>query len=230
MTNSSNDEQYSQPVIKAFQYSSSSELNSYIYSTEYNTYSGGGYVYHLRGTLQNITASLNELENTSWIDRNTRAVFLTFSLYNPNVNLFVYCSLLMEYIPSIGSLVPRASFQPFKLVQLYTNGDLIYCLVYLLIVIYYIYIEIRFSVKLKKSYFKRVWSYINWTMIVCSWVGVGIHFIRQNELNRLGQIFKMSHSFYPVNLQFASYLNNILIYQIGFCCFFATIKSYVFGL
>ncbi|CAF3966068.1 unnamed protein product, partial [Rotaria sp. Silwood1] len=78
---------------------------SQTFSTEYNTYFGGGYNYQLRGSLLEIIGDLSELENTSWFDRNTRAIFLTFNLYNPNVNLFIYCSLLMEYLPSMGYLI-----------------------------------------------------------------------------------------------------------------------------
>ncbi|CAF3412739.1 unnamed protein product, partial [Rotaria socialis] len=224
LSNQSNDDEYSHSIINAFKYRSASELDSYIYATEYNTYFGGGYNYQLRGSLSEIIENLTQLEKTSWLDSNTRAIFLTFNLYNPNVNLFTYCSLLIENVPTIGRLIPRISFQPFKLVQLYTNAELIYCIIYLILVTYYIYIEIRLIVKLRLSYVKHIWSYFNWCIIIFSWTGVGFHFIRQAELKRLGKLFKHSHGYYPINLQFASYLNNLLTYQLGFCCFFATIK------
>ncbi|CAF3773960.1 unnamed protein product [Rotaria sp. Silwood1] len=130
----------------------------------------------------------------------------------------------MEYLPSMGCLIPRVSFQPLKLVQLYTNIELIYIIIYLFLIRYYIYIKIRLIIEHRLSYIKQIWSYINWTIIIFSWIGVGFHFMRQAELKRLGKLFKFSHGYYPINLQFVSYLNNLLTDQLGFCCFFTTIK------
>ncbi|CAF4883239.1 unnamed protein product, partial [Rotaria sp. Silwood1] len=48
-----------------------SHVMSQTFSTEYNTYFGGGYNYQLRGSLLEIIGDLSELENTSWFDRNT---------------------------------------------------------------------------------------------------------------------------------------------------------------
>ncbi|CAF5064776.1 unnamed protein product [Rotaria sp. Silwood1] len=129
------------------------------------------------------------------------SIFLTFNLYNPNVNLFIYCSLLVEYLPSIGCLIPRVSFQPLKLVQRYTNVELIYIIIYLFLILCYIYIEIRLIIEHRLSYIKQIWCYINWTIIIFSWIGVGFHFMRQAELKRLGKLFKFSHGYYSINLQ-----------------------------
>ena len=52
----------------------------------------------------------------SWIDYYTRAVFLEFTVYNPNVNLFSYVNYLMEF-PATGGIIasPRIiSFQIYS--------------------------------------------------------------------------------------------------------------------
>ena len=46
------------------------------------------------------------LEKLEWVDLRTRAVFIEFTLYNANVNLFASCIMLVEFISS-GAAVTR---------------------------------------------------------------------------------------------------------------------------
>ncbi len=71
-----------------------------------DSYSGGGYVFLLNGSTQQVTSSLQQLQIDGWIDRNTRAVFVEFSAYNDQQNLFVILQLLIE-ISSFRSSLPR---------------------------------------------------------------------------------------------------------------------------
>jgi polycystin 1L2 len=209
---------------RAFKYTESDD-KTLIYSTSYATYMAGGYVHEIvGGKPEKVILEFENLRNHSWIDRYTRAVFLTFGLYNPNVNLFVYCSLLLEQLPTTFELILRPSFQPFKLVQLYTGTDLIYCLIYLILILYYMYAEIKLIFEMRKAYIKQFWSYINWAIIFCSWFGVVIHIFRQTEMKKMVNSLKDNKEKTGVNLQFFSYLDSLLTYLLGFCCFFGTIK------
>ena len=208
----------------AFRHSSSAN-NSLIYSTPVATYMSGGYVHEIMAKDSNLMkAGFKYLKDHRWIDRYTRAVFLTFGLYNPNANLFVYCTLLLEQLPITNNLILRPSFQPFKLVQLYTGTDLIYCLIYLILIIYYMITEIKLILQKRKAYLKQFWSYINWAIIFCSWFAVVIHILRQTEVKKMAKTLKENRGLSPINLQFFSYLDSVLTYLLGFCCFFGTIK------
>ncbi|UJR25593.1 hypothetical protein I4U23_006937 [Adineta vaga] len=203
----------------------SSEDKTLIYSTTYATYMAGGYVHEIRGS--NIDAIRNGIRNLRthhWIDRYTRAVFLTFGLYNPNANLFVYCSFLLEQLPITNTVIFQASFQPFKLVQLYTGTELLYCLSYLILIIYYMITEIKLFLETRQGYIKQFWSYVNWAIIICSWFGVVIHVYRQIEVKKMAKILERTKGQEPINLQLFSYLDNVLTYLLGFCCFFGTVK------
>ena len=48
-----------------------------------------------------------ELEDHDWLDVNSRAVFLEFTVYNANVNLFGSVIMLIEFM-STGGAVTRA--------------------------------------------------------------------------------------------------------------------------
>ncbi|CAF1236168.1 unnamed protein product [Adineta ricciae] len=214
----------SEKFLHSFQYKPS-EDKTLIYSTAHATYLAGGYVHEIQGmTIPQIRAGFENLRAHHWIDRYTRAVFLTFGLYNPDANLFVYCSFLLEQLPVTKTITFQASFQPFKLVKLYTGTELIYCLIYLALIIYYMVIEVRLFLSTRQKYVKQFWSYINWGIIVCSWFGIVIHVLRQIEMKKMAKTLTQTKGHKPINLQIFSYLDNLLNYLLGFCCFFGTLK------
>ena len=55
-------------------------------SATLDSYSGGGYVYKVRGSSNNIRSDLQDLKRQYWIDNSTRAVIVEFSTYNANVS------------------------------------------------------------------------------------------------------------------------------------------------
>jgi hypothetical protein len=73
--------------FKEFKYKTAEELQSLPFSATLDSYSGGGYVYRIRGSAKNIQNDLEDLRRLYWVDNNTRAVFLEFSTYNANVRL-----------------------------------------------------------------------------------------------------------------------------------------------
>lgn len=109
-SNETNDK-YSSSIIRAFQYQSSENLDTYTYIGEHGIYSGNGYVYEFRGSLFNLKSNLSKLHQLAWIDGKTRAIFIQLTLYNPNVQLFTSVTLLSEFL-STGGVFPSARFEP----------------------------------------------------------------------------------------------------------------------
>ncbi len=48
---------------------------------------------------------LEHLQDNNWLDYYTRAIFMEFTVYNPNTNLFSYVNYVMEF-PPMGSVIP----------------------------------------------------------------------------------------------------------------------------
>ena len=98
---------------KAFEYQRMSDLKGLPYWGAFSTYSGGGYVADLGTTQNQALTMLESLSDNSWIDLLTRAVFLEFTAYNPNINLFSHVLYLIEFPPiGVAKAFPRiASFQ-----------------------------------------------------------------------------------------------------------------------
>jgi hypothetical protein len=87
------------------------------------------------------------------------------------------------------------------------------------------WIEIRLLIEFKWKYYHRFWSYIEVGIIICSWTSVGIYIWRYHECQSIEKLFEQTNGYVYINLQLTSYVNDLLTYLFGFCCFFGTIKS-----
>lgn len=84
--------------------------------------------------------------------------------------------------------------------------------------------EIRSLLTNGLKYFRDFWSYAEIGIIACSWGFVIVFVWRVRERNRISTLFQETNGYGYVNLQFASYVNDILTFLLGFCCFFGTFK------
>ena len=72
-------------------WNSEAGLDGQQYSTQFATYGGGGYVALLGKSYVSARAVIDRLFSGLWIDRGTRVIFVDFTVYNPNINLFGVC-------------------------------------------------------------------------------------------------------------------------------------------
>ncbi|CAF4143107.1 unnamed protein product, partial [Adineta steineri] len=214
---------YSLSISQSFQYKSSKDLDTYTYIGDHGSYPGDGYVYEFRGGLSDLQSNLSQLHTLGWINNQTRAVIIQFTLYNPNVQLFTAVTFLMEFL-STGGVYPAARVEPMSFGAFTSPFQLICMMFYMIFIIYFMWMEIKSLFSLKWSYFQQFWSYVEVGMIVCSWSSVGIYVWRYKEYKRISSLFEQTNGYVYINLQFASYINDILTYFYGFCCFFGTIK------
>uniref|UniRef100_K1QE36 Polycystic kidney disease 2-like 1 protein n=1 Tax=Magallana gigas TaxID=29159 RepID=K1QE36_MAGGI len=140
---------------------------------EYNTYSGGGYILKFVKDRENAYLLLKELVEHDWINRNTRAVFLEFTMYNPNVNLFVYAMLLTEF-PEVGSALTWADSRTFKPVLNFSSLGFDLVLAYFIFVFYYIFLLFKILRNCSqfgcKTFLKDPWNVVDCisTFLACS--------------------------------------------------------------
>ncbi|XP_022249693.1 uncharacterized protein LOC106466023 [Limulus polyphemus] len=77
---------------------------------QHSTYWGGSDIANLSLERNQASIQLQQLRNSSWLNRNTRAVSVEFLLYNPVFSLFTSVVLLTEFPPSGGvTVVPFIS-------------------------------------------------------------------------------------------------------------------------
>ena len=97
-------------------------------------------------------------------------------------------------------------------------------MVYLIFITYFLVMEIRSFIRLRKAYFSQFWPYIEMGVIICSWAGVGIHMWRRKEAARILKLFRLTRGDVYVNFQLIAYINDVFSFLLAFCCFFGTLK------
>lgn len=102
-------------------YKTSSDLQGSSSSGLISRYGGGGYILDLKPKYDEAKQQLDILKQNLWISRGTRVVFLDFTLYNANINLFCQIKLTVEF-PASGGAVASKTFQTVKLIRVsYSN-------------------------------------------------------------------------------------------------------------
>lgn len=72
----------------SWMYQNSDSLDGKPYWGKISTYGGGGYVQDLEMTKEESLNIIASLKDNRWLDRGTRALFIDFTVYNANINLF----------------------------------------------------------------------------------------------------------------------------------------------
>ena len=56
----------------------------------------------LRGSFKEMLKDIKQLREERWTDKYTRAVFIEFTVYNAQANLFVIVTMIAEFIDAAG--------------------------------------------------------------------------------------------------------------------------------
>lgn len=78
------------------------------------TYYGGGYAAFLPGKFIKAEALLDSLYENMWIDRYSRAIFIEFTIFNANANIFSRIQFLFE-LTNVGSILSTHEVQTLQL-------------------------------------------------------------------------------------------------------------------
>ncbi|RNA15513.1 polycystic kidney disease 1-like 2 [Brachionus plicatilis] len=211
-----------------FQYKSSDELETYPYLGQYYNFYGGGYVYFLdigKNSLEQIQTDLENLEKLSWIDAHTRGVFYEFQVYNPYLNLFAYCTILLEIIPT-GKIIKTIFFEPvilFEPSNSFAAFIIAINIIFLIFTIFFMIKEIRLIIKQKLDYLKNFWNYVEWTIFVFTWFTFSMYLYRLYAKEDLIDKIK-SHKEKVIKLQMVCYWNGMMSVCLGFLSFLGTLK------
>ncbi|KAB5581636.1 hypothetical protein PHYPO_G00178050 [Pangasianodon hypophthalmus] len=151
------------------------------------TYTGAGYYQDLALTKNESVIILAELKENLWLDHGTRAVFIDFSTYNANINLFCVIRLVVEF-PATGGAIPSYQIRTVKLIRYVTSWDyfIIGCeMVFCVFILYYIVEEIL-EVRIHKcSYFTSIWNILDVIVLLLAVVAIIFNVFRTIKVNKL---------------------------------------------
>ncbi|KAL1023776.1 hypothetical protein UPYG_G00045970 [Umbra pygmaea] len=183
----------------AWVFTEESSLNGSSYWGQVATYRGGGYYQDLSRTRKESASKIRSLKHHLWLDRGTRAVFMDFSVYNTNINLFCIARLIVEF-PATGGLVTSWQFQTVRLIRYMSSWDYFVgvCEVAFCVFILYYVVEEALEIRIHRlRYFKSLWNCLDVLIVVLSVSAIIINITRTSMVsNRLKYLLE-NHSTHP---------------------------------
>ncbi|XP_075692927.1 polycystin-1-like protein 2 [Rhinoderma darwinii] len=209
----------------AWSYRSQMKLRSHPTWGRLTTYRGGGYVVNLGGDRTTASGILQYLFNNVWLDTHTRAVFVEFTIYNANVNLFCLVRLMFE-TNALGTFLTHADLQSIRLYP-YTDGLHIFVVaaevIYFLFVIYYMVMQGKLMKTLKWGYFRSKWNLLELAIILISWSALSV-FVKRTILGNRDINYYQDHKEEFVSFNETAAADAALGYLIAFLVLLSTIK------
>lgn len=160
----------------------SNDLDGYAFQGRFASYDGSGFVYDLTNlTTNNLVDAFNYLEENTWLDRQTRAFFISLMVYNANFNLYAVVNFRFE-LTRAGNLIPSYSintvqmdlFKNFfdtaeNMISLVLDGLLYTGMLYYLLNEFRELYSIYTATGSVKGYFEDFWNVIDWALIFLSY-------------------------------------------------------------
>ncbi|NXK64946.1 PKD1 protein, partial [Sylvietta virens] len=139
-------------------------------------YDSSGYVQELGPSLEESRAQLEFLQQHTWIDNMSRAVFVELLQYNPSVDLHVAVTLRLEF-PGAGQAIAAVTISPFPLLRL-SGGVTLQLLMMVFLMLFVVYFVVSESLAIKKegrAYFTLWGNYSQWVFILLTTCTVLVH-------------------------------------------------------
>ncbi|XP_077919652.1 polycystin-1-like protein 2 [Halichoerus grypus] len=210
---------------QAWQYQSQSQRRRYPIWGKLTVYRGGGYVVPLGTDRKSASRILQYLFDNTWLDRLTRAVFVEFTVYNANVNLFCIITLTLE-TSALGTFFAQMSLQSLRLYP-FTDGWHPFVLaaeaIYLLFLLYYMILQAKLMRKQRWCYFHSKWNLLELTIILASWSALAMFVKRAILAEREIQRYR-NHGEEGISFSETAAADAALGYIIAFLVLLSTVK------
>ncbi|MED6281092.1 hypothetical protein CHARACLAT_017734, partial [Characodon lateralis] len=188
-------------------------------------YRGGGFVAELGPDFQNASSTLDYLFHSKWLDEFTRAIFVEFTVYNANVNLFCIVTLLME-TSAVGAFQFHSELHTIGLYP--STGGLYFFvmaaeIIYLLFILYYMFKQAKLLTQHRWVYFKNKWNLLELSIILLSWSAVAV-FIQRTLLGHRDITYYQNHKDQFASFYETATADSVLQYLVAFLVLLSTVK------
>ncbi|OXB56851.1 hypothetical protein ASZ78_004734 [Callipepla squamata] len=190
-------------------------------------YRSGGFIVTLPKSKQESLEKLAFLRKNGWITRGTRAVFIDFSTFNANINLFCIVRLVVEF-PATGGALTSSQMHSVKLLRYISYYDyfLASCEVAFCLFIFTFIIQEAIEIKrLKMEYFRSAWNWLDMLLILVSILAIGFNIYRTMEVSLLMEELLSNAYVYP-DFYFLAFWQVIYDEMIAVNVFFAWLKIF----
>ncbi|KAM5214232.1 polycystin-2-like protein 2 [Hipposideros larvatus] len=192
-------------------------------------YRNGGYIFTLSKSKSETQSKFVNLRLNSWITRATRVIFIDFSLYNANVNLFCIIRLVAEF-PASGGILTSWQFYSVKLLRYVSYYDYFIASCEITFCIFLIVFTTQEAKKIKEfksAYFKSIWNWLELLLLVLCFVAIFFNLYCNIQIFLLlGQLLKNTEKY--SDFYFLAYWNIYYNNIIAITIFCAWIKIFKF--
>nr|XP_015205286.1 PREDICTED: polycystic kidney disease 2-like 2 protein isoform X2 [Lepisosteus oculatus] len=187
-----------------------------------STYSGGGFYLDLEKAKEKNADKIRTLRSNRWLTRGSRAVFIDFSVYNSNINLFCVVRLVAE-LPATGGVLTSWQFYSVKLLRYVSSVDYVLALCEVVFCLFIIAFGFQECVELYQkrcSYFIEFWNCLELILIVMSVVAISFNVYRTSEVHTLLESLQENPQKYP-DFHFLAFwqtqYNNMIAVNVFIC-------------
>ncbi|XP_069892175.1 polycystin-2-like protein 2 isoform X2 [Dipodomys merriami] len=131
-------------------------------------YGNGGYIFTLSKSKSETKNKFIDLRLNSWITRGTRVIFIDFSLYNANVNLFCIIRLVAEF-PATGGILTSWQLYSVKLLRYVSYYDYFIAsceITFCIFLFVFTTQELKKMKEFKTDYFKSIWNWLELLLLL----------------------------------------------------------------
>jgi len=213
------------PSYAAWKFTSSLDVWGAPSLGEYSLYGGGGYIADMGVNFDVSNYTIKELQKNLWIDRQTRAVFVEFTLYNVGINLFAHVTLLVEF-PATGGVITSDFVRVFRTYQhLGDSGVFVFVAEVIFLICMVIFVIKMFQVLLKQKmkFFKNLWQLLDFVVVILTVIGLCMYIARWVFVQQTISNFHKNKNMF-VNFGHVAIWDEVLVSFIGTIVFLVTIR------
>ena len=166
------------------------------------------------------------LQESNWLDRYTRAIFIEFTVYNPSSNLFCLVTLLTEIIPT-GAYYQFNQIYPLRLYRYFGPNLLAIMILEITLMTFLLYFAYREFKKWRREgrlYWRDIWSYMELLVLASCFSTVGLYFARMMATDySIGLMQEDPTRF--VSFHYAAVLDEWSTFTLGIAVFLSFLKT-----
>ena len=185
-------------------------------------YSGSGYAANLGYDTTTAYTVIADLHSNGWIDIQARAVFVEFTVYNANTNLFGIVTMFFEFLPSSGTTT-KVEFQGSRFYLHLTGGQTLAHVLVIFFMLYFLFREGKLVYKQRLEYFKGFWNWIETILVIAEFSLIILFLARLYEVDRNLLLLRENPNDF-VGFQYAGQADAFMTFAIGVLVFFYTIR------
>ncbi|XP_048585280.1 uncharacterized protein LOC5502169 isoform X2 [Nematostella vectensis] len=201
------------------------ELNTVPYWGNLGWYGGGGYTADLGYNIIQAQGIIKDLVRNNWLDQQTRATFIEFTVFNAQVNLFSVTTYLLESIGTGGGF-SLLKIDTFRLHPHVGPGQALVILCELAVVVVTIilaYSNIKKIYQTRMEFFKITWNIVQLVVIGLTLSAVVLFVIRLIDTQRTIQKLQ-ENPFVFVSFHYATKWAELNTYIVAIVIFLSTLR------